>query len=222
MGVHCLWDSQLEYHISHNEWEEVARLLDLMPSSAVCDGRLQITSHDLQPSTTDGYSKQVSYHVDDLFSPDEMDDSCINVPGVKIFRFSADMMCSMWVKMLIEPELAKRFIFLREYWEDTWNIVPLLARSSFITRKYHTPLESGSYEIQSKANAFNARETCLTDSIQNLHKVIARHCAQYNLPDFLDLYLDHHMLGFDSESIDPLLEAVVSFLTSSECYWSSF
>ncbi|XP_056159194.1 uncharacterized protein LOC115681990 isoform X4 [Syzygium oleosum] len=214
MGVHCLWDSQLEYHISHNEWEEVARLLDLMPSSAVCDGRLQITSHDLQPSTTDGYSKQVSYHVDDLFSPDEMDDPCINVPGVKIFRFSADMMCSMWVKMLIEPELAKRFIFLREYWEDTWNIVPLLARSSFITRKYHTPLESGSYEIQSKVNAFNARETCLTDSIQNLHKVIARHCAQYNLPDFLDLYLDHHMLGLDSESLDPLLEAV------GDCQWA--
>ncbi|XP_048128224.1 uncharacterized protein LOC115744096 isoform X2 [Rhodamnia argentea] len=214
MGVHCLWDSQLEYHISHNEWEEVARLLDLMPSSAVCDGRLQITSHDLQPSIADGYSKQVSYHVDDLFSPDEMNDLCINVPGVKIFRFSADMMCSMWVKMLLEPELARRFIFLREYWEDTCNIVPLLARSSFITRKHHIPLESGSYEIQSNVNASNARETCLTDSIQNLHKVIVRYCAQYSLPDFLDLYLDHHMLGLDNESLNPLLEAV------GDCQWA--
>ncbi|KAF8012156.1 hypothetical protein BT93_I0323 [Corymbia citriodora subsp. variegata] len=213
MGVHCLWDSQLEYHISHNEWEEVARLLDLMPSSAVCDGRLQISSR-LQPSTTDGYSKQVSYHVDDLFCPDEIDDPCISVPGVKIFRFSADMMCSMWVKMLLEPELARRFIFLREYWEDTCNIVSLLACSSFITRKYHSPLESGSYEIPSNVNAFNARETSLTDSIQNLHKVIARYCAQYSLPDFLDLYLDHHMLGLDSESLDPLLEAV------GDCEWA--
>lgn len=210
MGVHCLWDSQLEYHISHNEWEEVARLLDLMPSSAVCDGRLQITSHDLQPCTTDGYSKQVSYHVDDLFSPDEIDDPYINVPGVKIFRFSADMMCSMWVKMLLEPELAKRFIFLREYWEDTCNIVSLLARSSFITRKYHAPLESG----PSNVNASSAGETCLTDSSQNLHKVIARYCAQYSLPDFLDLYLDHHMLGLDSESLNPLLEAV------GDCQWA--
>lgn len=196
--------------------------MDLMPSSAVCDGRLQITSHDLQPSTTDGYSKQVSHHVDDLFSPDEMDDPCIIVPGVKIFRFSADTMCSMWVKMHIEPELAKRFIFLREYWEDTSNMVPLLARSSFITRKYHTPSESGSHRIHSNVNPSNARETCVSDSIQNLHKVIAHYCAQYSLPDFLDLYLDHHMLGLDSESLDPLLEAVVSFLTSSECYWSSF
>lgn len=31
MGVHVPWDSQLEYYMCHNDWDEVLKLLDLIP-----------------------------------------------------------------------------------------------------------------------------------------------------------------------------------------------
>lgn len=58
------------------------------------------------------------------------------------------------------------------------------------------------------------------DTTQALDKLLVHHCVQYNLPNLLDLYLEHHKLARENDSLYLLQEAAVSFLTSSESYRS--
>ncbi|OWM82276.1 hypothetical protein CDL15_Pgr001850 [Punica granatum] len=214
MGVHVLWDSQLEYHISHNEWEEVARLLDLIPSSTLSDGRLQIRLDVMQPSSLVGYDRQVSYRGDYPSPMEELDAVCMDVPDVKLFRFSDNILCCTWLRMLLEQELAKRLIFLRESWESTSDIVPLLARSGFVTRKFQVSFDDGFNWSSTDVKYSADNGSSLVNSVHGLHKVLIRHCAQYSLPNLLDLYLDHHELVLDSDSLYSFLEAV------GDCQWA--
>lgn len=215
MGVHVLWESQLEYHISHNEWDEVARLLDLIPSSTLSDGRLQIGLDVVQPSSMVGYDGQVSYYGDYPSPMEELDAVCMDVPDVKVFRFSGNILCSSWLRMLMERDLARRFIFLREFWESTSDIVPLLARSGFVTKKFQIPLDDGFSWSSTKVKYSAEDGSSFSNSVHGLHRVLVRFCAQYSLPNLLDLFLDHHELALDSDSLHQLLEAVVSFLIIS-------
>lgn len=213
MGVHVLWESQLEYHVCHNDWEEVSRLLDLIPPHILVVGSLQVSLDGLQPASNFGCSRGPDYG-DYLCSLEELDAVCMDVPEIKVFRFSCNIMCSMWLRMLMEEKLARKLIFLKEYWEGTLDILPLLARSGFITSKYEMPSEDDKIESLSEPQFPDDSGTFNVSTMQALHKLLIHHCARYNLPYLLDLYLDQHELVLDNDSLSSLQEA------AGDCEWA--
>lgn len=197
----CLmWESQLEYHVCHNKWKEVSRLLEQIPTSVLSAGSIQLNLDVLKPTSSLGYNMKPPNYGSFLCSLEELDSACMEVPDVQIFKFPPDM-CSVWLRMRIQEKLAKRFIFLKEYWEGTMEMVYLMARSGFISGRDKIPSEDVLSETSSDKDG----------TIQAFHKVIVRHCAQYNLPNLLDLYLDCHCLVLDNDSLGALQEAAVSF-----------
>lgn len=202
-----LWESQLEYHVCRNHWKEVFRLLDLIPAHVLSAGSLQLNLDVLQPASTLGcnMSMKSSNYGNFLCSLEELDSVCMEVPDVQVYRFSPDM-CSGWMWMLMEEKLAKRFIFLKEYWEGTLEMISLLARSGFISGR-------------NKICLGDDLTTSVGDgTVQALHKIFVHHCARYNLPNLLGLYLDHHSLVLNNDSLYALQETAVSFLMSIVCY----
>lgn len=208
-----LWESQLEYHVCRNNWKEVFRLLNLIPPYVLSVGSLQLNLDVLQPTSSYGGNINVksSNYGSFLCSFEELDSVCMEVPDVQMFRFSPDI-CSGWMRMLMEENLAKKFIFLKEYWEGTLEMIALLARSGFISGIHKLSIEDDLTETSSVRDG----------SIQALHKIFVHHCAQYNLPNLLDLYLDQHNLVLDNDSLYTLQESTVSFFTFIICYYFVF
>ncbi|KAI5588074.1 hypothetical protein BDE02_05G071700 [Populus trichocarpa] len=216
MGVHVLWESQLEYYLCHNDCEEVSKLLDLIPTSVLSDGSLQITLDNLQRAPEVGSNCEFPEYNSYICSIEELDSVCIDIPGVKIFRFPANAFCSMWLRNFMEQELAKKFIFLNEYWEGTGEIVALLARSGLITsRSDKMTMEDYSAEISSDLNITDDGRFHVV-RMEALHKLLVHYCVQYSLPNLLDLYLDHHKLVLDNDSLGSLQEA------AGDCQWAKW
>ncbi|XAR73263.1 hypothetical protein NMG60_11007174 [Bertholletia excelsa] len=193
--VNMSWESKLEYYICHNEWAEVSRLLNMIPSSSSSNGVLQITLEGLQ-SSLPGYRSEYPDNYNYVRPLEELDSVCMDVPDVRIFMLAVNDMCSMWLQNLMEQQLASKYIFLKEFWEGTVEIVALLARSGFISKSSQdTNLSNtgGASQISSTTWAF--------------HKLFMRHCVKYNLPNLMDLYLDHHKLALDKDSICELQES---------------
>ncbi|CAN4088547.1 unnamed protein product [Withania somnifera] len=207
MGVNVLWESQLDYHIRHSDWLDVSRLLEAIPSYALTCGSLSVSLDGIRSSSVDEYLQKPHDSGSYIYSLEEVDAVCMNVPSVHIFRFSAHSMCSMWLLMLMERELAKKFIFLKDYWGATADIVGLLAQSGFI-RDVHKSLPTDEL-AESWSESVLAVSDARThpDSIQAFHKVIVHYCSQHNLLNFLDLYLDHHKLALDHESVSWMQDA---------------
>ncbi|KAK4366838.1 hypothetical protein RND71_014718 [Anisodus tanguticus] len=207
MGVNVLWESQLDYHIRHSDWLDVSRLLEVIPSYALTSGSLSVSLDGIRSSSVDEYLQKPHDCGSYIYSLEEVDAVCMNVPSVQIFRFSAHSMCSMWLLMLMERELAKKFIFLKDYWGATADIVALLAQSGFI-RDVHKSLQTDEPD-ESWSESVLAISDARThpDSIQAFHKVIVQYCSHHNLLSFLDLYLDHHKLALDLESISWMQDA---------------
>ena len=211
MGVHVSWESQLEYHIYHNDWEEVFKLLDLIPTSVLSNGSLQIALDRFQPASTVECSRFPDFD-NYICSVEELDAVCMDVPDIKIFRLSSSVMCSTWLRMLVEQELVKKLIFLKEYWENPADIVFLLARSGFITNRYKISFEDNSTERSQDLHISSGSENFCADTVQALDKLLICYCAQYNLPNLLDLYLDHHKLVLGDDALFSLQEAAVSII----------
>ncbi|KAL5999630.1 hypothetical protein ACLOJK_037915 [Asimina triloba] len=216
MGVHTLWESQLEYHVCRSDWDEVSKLLDVIPPSMLVDGSLQVNLDGLHSATSVKCGKKISDDVSCFFPADELDGACINVPNVKIFGFSADSMCSMWLKMLIEKELAKKFIFMKENWEGTGEIILVLARAGFVVKPPKVSNQGGSTEISSDCSIANIIDEIHDDTVQAFHKLVIHHCTRHNLPNLLDLYLDHHKAVLDYDSLISLQEA------AGDCQWAQW
>ncbi|XVE86639.1 hypothetical protein DITRI_Ditri18aG0050700 [Diplodiscus trichospermus] len=213
MGVHVSWESQLEYHIYHNDWEEVLKLLDLIPMSVLSNGSLQIALDAFQPSSTvecGGFPDFGNY----VCPVEELDAVCMDIPDIKVFRLSSSVMCSSWLRMLMEQELAKKLIFLKDYWEGSAEIVSLLAHSGFITNRYKISFEDNPIQRLSGLHVSSGSENFRADTLQALDKLLIRYCAQYNLPNLLDLYLDHYKLVLDADSLFSLQEA------AGDCHWA--
>lgn len=208
MDVNVLWESKLDYYMGHGDWEEVSKLLDLIPESSVVDRSLQISLDSLQPASTVGClesSRCGNY----ICSLEELDAVCMDVPNIKILRLPPNTLGSTWLKMHMEEKLGRKLIFLKEYWEDTEEIVPLLARSGFIISRYKILIDDefvGSLPDLKFSNggAFGI------DTVQALHRVLVHHCVECNLPYLLDLYLDQHKLVLDNGSLSSLQDAAVS------------
>ncbi|XP_068470497.1 uncharacterized protein [Phaseolus vulgaris] len=200
-----LWDSQLEYHVCRNNWKEVFRLLNLIPAYVLSAGSLQLNLDVLQPASSYGgnINMKSSNYGSFLCSFEELDSVCMQVPDVQMFRFSPDI-CFGWMRMLMEENLAKRFIFLKEYWEGTLEITALLARSGFISCK----------DKLCEEDDLNKTSSVRDGAVQALHKIFVHHCAQYNLPNLLELYLDQHNLVLDNDSLYALQETTV------DCEWA--
>ncbi|XP_009595340.1 uncharacterized protein [Nicotiana tomentosiformis] len=207
MGVNVLWESQLDYHIRHSDWLDVSRLLEVIPSYALTSGSLSVSLDGVSSSPVDEYLQKPHDCGSYIYSLEEVDAVCMNVPSVQIFRFSVHSMCSTWLLMLMERELAKKFIFLKDYWGATADIVALLAQSGFI-RDVHKSLP-----MDELAESWSDSVLDISDarthphSIEAFHKVIVHYCSQHNLLNFLDLYLDHHKLALDHESVSWMQDA---------------
>ncbi|PNX54558.1 hypothetical protein L195_g048178 [Trifolium pratense] len=93
-----------------------------MPAYVLSAGSLQLNVDVVQPVSSSGCDVKPSNYENFLYSLEELDSVCIEVPDVQIYKFSPDIF-SGWIRMLTEEKLAERFIFLREYWEGTMELV---------------------------------------------------------------------------------------------------
>ncbi|CAI0554803.1 unnamed protein product [Linum tenue] len=211
MGVHVLWESQLEYYVSHNDKDETLKLVDVIPSSVLTNGSLQITMDGPQQTPFSPYSSE-SPDYGNYITIEEIDAVCLDIPGVKIVRFPVSAMCSTWLRTAIELELAKKKIFLKEYWEGTAEIVGLLARIGFISSRLKNILLED--EASTDSNVLAVKPSVGT--MQGLHKLVIHHCVQYNLPNLLDLYIDLHRMALDNDVLSSLIEA------AGDCQWAKW
>ncbi|KAL5555832.1 hypothetical protein UlMin_038068 [Ulmus minor] len=210
MGINVLWESQLEYYLCHDDWEKVYKLLDVIPESVLVDGSLQVSLDDVQPASIVEGNLESSKHGNYLCSLEELDAVCMDVPNIKFLRFPASIMGSTWLKMRMEEKLAGKLIFLKECWDGTAEILPPLAHSGFITSRHEIPIKDDFIEESSVRGTFNP------DAVQALHRLVIHHCVQFNLPNLLDLYLDHHNLAQDNDSFCSLQDA------AGDCGWAKW
>ncbi|KAK6792105.1 hypothetical protein RDI58_011186 [Solanum bulbocastanum] len=170
MGVNVLWESQLDYHIRHSDWLDVSSLLEAIPSYALTSESLSVSLDGVRSSSVDEYLQKPHDCGSYIYSLEEVDAVCMNVPSVQIFRFSAHSMCSMWLLMLMERELAKKFIFLKDYWGSAADIVALLAQSGFIRDVHKSLLTDESTDSWSESVLAISNAGTHPDSIQAFHK----------------------------------------------------
>lgn len=209
------WESQFEYHICHSNWEEASRLIDIIPSYSSSHGNLRISLDGL-PSASTGYKSEFGDYGNYIYSIQDLDAVYMDVPDIKILRFPTINTCSMWLKSLVETQLAKKYIFLKEFWEGTEEVVCLLARSGFISNSNDASFQEQSTKESTDLYLTNMDNDISTASFQGLHKLFLHHCIQFNLPYLLDLYLDHHKLAIDHEFLAALLEV------AGDCQWAKW
>ncbi|KAL3818833.1 hypothetical protein ACJIZ3_004738 [Penstemon smallii] len=206
MGVNVLWESQLEYHVCHNDWLEVSKLLEVIPSYALSSGSLSINLDDVHSASAIEYGQELHGYNNYTNFLDELDTVCMNIPSIRVFRFAANRTCSVWLRMLMEQQLAKKFVFLTEHWHGTADIVPLLAQSGFIVNVHECSFLDGAIDASSDSLLDIGDISINPNAVQALHKVVIRFCSQYNLPNLLDIYLDLHRLAIDQNSLALLQE----------------
>ncbi|KAF0916073.1 hypothetical protein E2562_000693 [Oryza meyeriana var. granulata] len=201
--AHFSWESQFEYFVAHNDVMEVCKLLDIIPDSILLGGILRVnvdnsqaTYNTLSDLTTHDYKMY-------LCDSEEIEPVCLEIPHVKVFRSLCNHQSTSWMRMIMLQELAKKHIFMKEYWQSTTEIIPILARAGIL---------------------INTSELCsdvLDDKHHRdcegaLHKLVLRFCVQYNTPNLLDLYLDYCNLALEKDSIPLLKEAI------GDCKWAQW
>lgn len=207
MGVNVLWESQVEYHICHNDWLEVSKLLEVVPPYALSPGSLSISLDDILLASSIHEPPEFNKYSSFL---EELDTVCMTVPNIRLFRFSTNRSSSVWLRRLMEQQLANKFIFMVDYWNSASDIVPLLARSGFMIDLHDSSFLDGANNSSSESLLVIGDASIDPDAIQSLHKVVIHFCAQYNLLYLLDIYLDTHKLAIDHNSLSFLLDAAVS------------
>ncbi|XP_057541426.1 uncharacterized protein LOC130820175 isoform X2 [Amaranthus tricolor] len=215
LGVHVMWESQFEYHVCHNDWEEVSKLLCMVPSSFLAEGCLLISLDSLQSAPSIRCRMDFPDYGSYAYPPDELDAVCIGIPNVRIFNSLAYEMCSSWMRVLIGTELAKRFIFLKEYWDQAGEVVFLLAQCGFLDGANVMFTSDGSLH-HSAIQDSEIVGALHPNTELAFHKLIVHYSVQYNLSYFLDLYLDHHKLALDSDTTNVFEEA------TGDCQWAKW
>lgn len=210
MGVNVLWESQLEYHVCHNDWLEVSKLLEVVPPYALSPGGLSINLDGIHPASSIEYGQELPGFNNYSSFLEELDTVCMTVPNIGLFRFSTNRTCSVWLRRLMDQQLAKKFIFLVDYWNSASDIVSLLARSGLMIDLHGNSFLDGANDSSSDSLLVIGDASIDPDAVLSLHKVVIRFCAQYNLLNLLDMYLDVHKLAIDQDSLSFLLDAAVS------------
>ncbi|XP_042024596.1 uncharacterized protein LOC121771783 isoform X2 [Salvia splendens] len=206
MGVNVLWESQVEYHVCHNDWLEVSKLLEVVPPYALSPGSLSISLDDIRPASSIEYGQEPPEFNKYSSFLEDLDTVCMNVQNIRLFRFPTNRSSSVWLRRLMEQQLAHKLIFLVDYWDRVSDIVPLLARSGFMSDLHDTSFLDGANDGSSELLVIGDASID-PDAMQSLHKVVVHFCSQYNLLYLLDIYLDTHKLAIDHSSLSFLLDA---------------
>lgn len=191
---------------------EVCKLLDMIPDSVLLEGILSINVDNSRA----GYSIVSDVSVPDykmyICDSEELEPVCMEVPHVKVFRSLSNHESTSWMRMLMQEQLAKKHIFMKEYWQSTTEIIPLLARAGILTNtaKIGPKKEASMPLIASEMPDDERHQACE----RALHKLVIRFCVQYDSPYLLDLYLDNCNLILGEDSIPLLKEAAVSHTAS--------
>ncbi|KAH9323150.1 hypothetical protein KI387_017789, partial [Taxus chinensis] len=209
MGVHISWEAQFEYFIAHNDWEEVSKLVDIIPPSVLKEGTLHIQLDFKDTFITPSFKKLDGTEYFSLgHSVQELDAVEMVLPKIKLLRFSLGHGCAISMRKLIEEKLAENFIFLQDYWKGTQEIISLLARAGLIFNVSHKP---PSTEVDDKFSDLEFSDmqygNLHKDTVQAFHILVLHHCIKHDLPHLLDIYLDGHSLGLDNASVS-LMRAV--------------
>ncbi|KQK03052.1 uncharacterized protein LOC100829381 isoform X2 [Brachypodium distachyon] len=207
------WESQFEYFVTHNDVEGVCKLLDIIPDSVLPEGILRVNVDNLLV----GYSNVSDVTIPDykmyICDSEELEPVCMGVPHVKVFRSLCNHELTSWTRMLMQQELAKKHIFMKEYWQSTTEIIPVLARAGIVINTSEIgPKKEGSMPVcDSEVPNDEHRRACE----RALHKLVMRFCVQYDSPYLLDLYLDNCNLLLGEDSIPLLKEA-------GDCKWAQW
>jgi spatacsin len=202
------WESQFEYFVAHSDVGGVCKLLDIIPDSVLLEGILRVNVDNSRV----GYSTLSDVTVPDykmyICDSEELEPVCLEVPHVKVFRSLSNNESTSWMRMLMQKELAKKHIFMKEYWQSTTEIIPVLARAGILINT-----EIGSKKESSMP--FYASEMPDDDERHRaceraLHKLVMRFCVQYDSPYLLDIYLDNCNFVLGEDSVPLLKEAAVS------------
>ncbi|GLJ32063.1 hypothetical protein SUGI_0645700 [Cryptomeria japonica] len=218
MGVHISWEAQFEYFIAHNDWEEVSKLLDIIPPSVLKEGTLHIQL-DFEDSYMTSSFKKVNgtEHFSLAHSMQELDVVEMVLPEIKLLRFSLGHGCAMSMRKLIEEKLAENFIFLQDYWKGTQEIISLLASAGLIfnmSKKFpSTDVDLEFSDLEFSDIQYGKLQK---DTVQAVHKLVLHHCIKHDLPHLLDFYLDSHSLALDNTSLS-LMQAV-----AGDCHWAQW
>ena len=105
----------------------------------------------------------------------------------------------------MQQELAKKYIFVKEYWQSTTEIIPLLARAGMLLKVGPKKECSTAFCVSEMPDDANRR-----GREGALHKLVIRFCVQHNLPYLLELYLDNCNLALEKDCIPLLKDATVS------------
>ncbi|CAM8951081.1 unnamed protein product [Rhodiola kirilowii] len=198
LDVQVMWESQFEYHICHNDLMEVCKLLKTVPHNLLLDGTVHIGINNLR-SESNGANKDNPIFSNYVYSIEEPDATHISVPFVSVFQFPSNNISSSWLGTLVEVELAKNLIFLREYWEGTAEIMHLLARSGIIIARPKMKIVVEGSVCSSNPSLFNTEGDYHAETVGALDKLVIYHSMQYNLPNLLDLYLDYSKWILDED-----------------------
>lgn len=211
VGVDIPWESKFEYYIAHSDTEEISKLLDALPTSLLLKGSLIINLTSYSPSNAEPI-EMFADHSRALYicSPQDLEVVSLDVPHVKLFGFSAINTCTSWLKLHVEEELAKRYIFLKQSWRSNDEIMPLLALAGLLTSTPRMLVKDKFSDSSLDLDLANSSRKCL-DTSEAIHKLVVNYCVQHYLPYLLDLYTDHHLLQ-DYQSLCSLKQATVSCL----------
>ncbi|KAL3688215.1 hypothetical protein R1sor_014524 [Riccia sorocarpa] len=211
------WEARLEFNIAHHNWEAVAALLDTVPFYVLREGELHIQL-DFDDS---GLDKNLPFpeiptytgHAGQDWSDLDVEAVEAVVPKVHFLALDITPICSTWMWHMIEERLVKNHIFLRSYWKGTLEIMSLFARAGLLYHRYGGRVSSsrskdGTVSGPTKGSRLHK------DSVRAIHELVVQHCVRHNLPNMLELYLDHHSLALDKGSAS-VMQALVG-----DCQWA--
>ncbi|KAJ1264321.1 hypothetical protein BS78_09G254700 [Paspalum vaginatum] len=209
--AHIPWESQFDYFVGHNDVGEVCKLLDIIPNSVLLEGIIRVNVDSLQAAENTVSDLTVSDYSTYICDSEELEPVCMEIPHVKVFRPLYNHESTLYVRMLMQQELAKKHIFMKEDWQSTTEIIPLLARAGILIKV--SPKKECSTPFCASEMPDDAH---LRGRQGALHKLIIRFCVQYNLPHLLELYLDNCNLAPEKDCIPLLKDA------AGDCKWAQW
>lgn len=216
IGVNVAWESELVYHISHDDWEEVDKLLNIIPATSLSEGCLRINLERSHSSDTVISTDAIMDNTKLICSSEDIEPVYMDVQHVKTLRLPIYDRCSTWMRNLVERKLAKDGIFIRDYWESIDDILPLIVQSGLLSMDGMVSYCTGTGQVLENPTRalIDTKEHSEDHYMNTLHKLFACYCVRYNLPSLMELYLDNQKLAFDNNSVYSLLEAV------GDCQWA--
>lgn len=182
----------------------------MIPDSVLLEGILRVNVDNSQAAYSTVSDVTVLDYKMYICDSEELEPVCMEIPHVKVFRSLSNHESTSWIRMLMQQELAKKHIFMKEHWQSIAEIIHVLARAGILINTAELgPKKDCSTTFCASEMPDDARHRACEGA---LHKLVIRFCVQYDSPYLLDLYLDNCNLALEKESIPLLKEAAVSFV----------